>query len=625
MACLLCLAPALPAAADSTADQLQALRAQEANQRTQLDQLGAQQQSVLSTLQQLRGDLSAKQADLADVFAKVDALNNEIHAFEGQEKTLQDRHDHRVRSFLDSTRTTYKRGTSNWMIYLFNSENFSEFLDRLAYVTALARNDVTQAQLMRQEHDRIAAQRHKTEDLKAQLQPLLAELAARLDGAETAVNSQATVASTIEQQQRAALAALQGLQHKEKELEAALAAAQAAAEAAAAKGGGKTFASQCPAAPPGLVSFCGHGFGHGVGLSQYGALGMAQAGFSWQRIVSTFYTGTNISGFPAQTVRVYLTKGGSALTARFAGASVIDPNGATLGHVGTDGTVQFTRSGGSSVGCSVCGASTAPWLRFVPDAAGVFRVSGSGSSYRGEAVVDGSSGLKVINHVDLETYLQGLGEMPSSWPLPAIEAQTVAARTYALSHLTSTGLYDVDDTTRYQVYLGYDREAPSQNGAVAATRGQAVFSQGHLIDAVFSSSDGGHSECASAEWGQGDSPCSPSYLQGVVDNYDGTGNPRNPYHTWYTPPHRMSEIQGYLMAGGIYSASNCGVLDHLEFTRDRSNRVRSVTMVGDKDRTGCKAAVGDFIVGINKGSPQDFVVYGEMFGVTPGSGAWPYF
>ena len=557
------------------------------------------------------------------MFAQVDALQAQVRDFQAHEKVLDARHDRRVKAYLDSTRTSYKHGTSDWLVYLFNSGNFSEFLDRLAYVTALARNDIAQARQMREERDHLAAQRQKTEQLKAELDPLIAELSARLSDAQAAVSSQATVASSLEQQQRAALRALQGLQHREKELEAALAAAQAASEAAAAKGGVRTFASQCPAAPAGQLSFCGHGFGHGVGLGQYGALGMAQAGINWQRILANFYSGTNLSGFPAQTVRVYLTKGGSNITPKISGATVMDADGASVVHVVADTPVQFTRDASGAIGCSACAGKTSNWMRLAPDAGGIFKVTGSAAQYRGEAVVDGSSGLKVINHVDLEDYLQGIGEVPSSWPLNAIEAQTVAARTYALSHLSSTGLFDVDDTTRYQVYLGYDRETPAQNAAVAGTRGEALFYKGQLIDAVFSSSDGGHTECASAEWGQGDNPCSPSYLQGVVDGYDATANPRNPYHTWYTPPRRVSDLQGYLMAGHVYSSAQCGLLDHFTFTRDRSNRVRQVQMVGDKGT--CTSSTTNFISGINAGSPSDFVVYGEMFGTTPGSGAWPYF
>ena len=371
----------------------------------------------------------------------------------------------------------------------------------------------------------------------------------------------------------------------------------------------------CPPAPAGTISFCGHGFGHGVGLGQYGALGMAQAGIGWQRILGAFYSGANLVAVPSQTVRVHLHAAGGNITAKFNGATISDAAGTSLAHVSPGTTVQFTRNGDGSTGCSVCNGKTAKPLRLVPDPGGIFKVSGA--QYRGEAWVDGSSGLSVINHVDLEHYLQGLGEVPSSWPLNAIEAQVVAARTYALYHLGG-GLYDVEDTTASQVYLGYDREAPQQNAAVAGTTGQAIFFQKTLIDAVFSSSDGGHTECASAEWGQGDNPCTPSYLRGVSDDYD-----VSPLHTWYTPPHALSQIQGYLVAGHVYNATQCGVLSRFNFTRDSSDRVRQVAMVGDKGT--CSASVTDFISGLNGVSPADFVIYGEMFSVTPGNRAWPYF
>src|SRR4029077_10392833 len=100
--------------------------------------------------------------------------------FEVREGELQKRHDQRVEGFMGLTRDTYKRGTSNWIVYLFNSTNFAEFLDRLAYTMALARNDVSQAELLRREREQIAAQRQDTEKLRAELEPLLAELAAQL-------------------------------------------------------------------------------------------------------------------------------------------------------------------------------------------------------------------------------------------------------------------------------------------------------------------------------------------------------------------------------------------------------------------------------------------------------------
>ena len=205
--------------------------------------------------------------------------------------------------------------------------------------------------------------------------------------------------------------------------------------------------------------------------------------------------------------------------------------------------------------------------------------------------------------------------MPSSWPIQAIAAQIVAARTYALYHLGG-GLYDVDDTTSSQVYGGFDRETASQNAAVAATHLQGVFYNNQIIDAVFSSSDGGHTQCASAEWGSGDHPCTPSYLSGVIDNYD-----VSPLHTWYTPPHTLGEIQGYL--GSTYNGGQCGNLQAFDLSdRDASDRLNHVKMIGTK--SVCTVTPGAFMRAINAGSPSNFVVYGELFGVTPGNRAWPY-
>jgi SpoIID/LytB domain protein len=617
VACLLCFGAAIPVAADSTQDQLQQLRAQEASQRSQLDQLAQQKRDAQGALGQLQAQLDAANADLSGAYQQLQKLQAQVKDIQDHENQLQARHERRVRDFLDATRLTYKKGTSQWMVYLFNSSNFATFLDRLAYVSAIARHDVVEAERLRQEREAIAKERRKTEQLAAELQPILAQIAARVSDIQGSYHAQALVESHLEQQQRGQLLALLGTQHKERELEAALAASQAAAEAAAQKGAGRAYGSVCPAAPTGMISFCGHGFGHGVGLGQYGALGMAQAGINWQKIITNFYSGANLGPVPDETVRVHLHAAGSTITARFNGATIQDQAGTSIVHIAMDTAVVFSRNPDGSITCNLCSGRSGSQLKMIPDSQGLFQVSGSGTRYRGEAWVDGSNGLVVVNHVNLEEYLQGLAEVPSSWPLNAIAAQISAARTYALYHLGG-GVYDVEDTISSQVYGGFDRETPQQNAAVAATRGQAVFFQGHLVDAVFSSSDGGHTECASAEWGQGENPCSPSYLRGVVDNYD-----VSPLHTWYTPPHKLSEVQGYLMAGGVYNAGQCGVLDHFTFVRDASDRARSVQMTGD--RGTCTAKVNDFITGLNKGSPQDFVIYGEMFGVAPGQRAWPYF
>jgi stage II sporulation protein D len=606
----------LTARADPLSDQLQALQAQEANQKATLGQLNGQQAAARAILNQLQGDLGNKQADYDRLHAQALDLDDRLSGFESRENMLAAEHDAHIHAFAVEMRGLYKTGPANWITFLFNAGNFSDLLDRLIYLTRLTRSNYDKAQKLKAERLALADQRQKTQELRAALEPLLKELAAKLSDAQTAYNSQAALESDIEAQQRAQLSALLGTQKKEKQLESALAALAAAANAAGQKGAGRVYGAVCPAAPSGKVSICGHGWGHGVGLGQYGALGMAQAGISWPSIVTSFYSGSSIGSTPAQTVRVYLTKAGGTITPQSGGATIQDGGGAVVGSVSDGQPVAFSSNNDGSTSASWAGGSAhAKPLRLVPGAGGNFKVSGSGTRYRGEAWVDGTSGLKVIDHVDLESYLQGLGEVPSSWPMNAIAAQTVAARTYALYHLGG-GLFDVDDTTTYQVYGGIDREASSQNAAVAATRGQAVFYQGKIIDAVFSSSDGGHTECASAAWGSTDNPCSPPYLRGVIDNYD-----VSPLHTWYTPPHTWGEIQAYL--GSTYNSGSCGTLTSMDLSnRDASNRLNQVRLVGT---TGtCTVGPGAFIRAINAGSPADFIVYGDMFGISPGNRGWPY-
>ena len=609
------MAAPLSARADSLSDQLQTLQAQEANQKASLGQLSGQQASAQAILGQLQSDLSSKQADYGTVLAEAQNLDDRIKGFEAQENTLQVEHDAHVRSYAFEVRSLYKAGPANWLTFLFSANSFSDLLDRIAYLTQLSRSDYERAQQLKQEREGLALQRDRTLQLRDALAPLLQELAQKLADSQASFNAQATVESNLEAQQRAQLAALRGTQDKEKQLEDALAAANAAANAAGQKGAGRVYGAVCPAAPPGKVSICGHGWGHGVGLGQYGALGMAQAGIGWPQILGNFYSGTNIGGVPNETVRVFLSGAGNSVTPRSSSATIQDSAGHNFGTVGQDQTVNFSGNRDGSVSASWPGGSASGRpLRLVPNG-GLFQVSGTGRHYRGEAWVDNSSGFRVVNHVDTESYLQGLSEVPSSWPLNAIEAQIVAARTYALYHLGG-GVYDLDDGTSSQVYAGSDRETASQNTAVNNTRGQAIFSGGSIIDAVFSSSDGGHTECASAVWGNGDNPCSPSYLRGVIDNYD-----VSPLHTWYTPPHTWAEIQAYL--GSTYNPGACGTLTGLDLSnRDASDRLNQVRMVGTSGT--CTVSPGAFERAINAGSPADFIVYGDMFGANPGKGGWPY-
>lgn len=139
--------------------------------------------------------------------------------------------------------------------------------------------------------------------------------------------------------------------------------------------------------------------------------------------------------------------------------------------------------------------------------------------YRGKArVVPTAQGLTVVNYVNLEEYLYSVvgAEVPTTWPLEALKAQAVAARSYALyqRQTSANTVFDVGDTTRWQVYAGLEEEAASTQAAVKATEGQVLTFNGQIINAVFHSSSGGHTENVEDIW---QSPL--PYLRGVPD-YD---------------------------------------------------------------------------------------------------------
>ncbi|ELS02106.1 SpoIID/LytB domain protein [Xenococcus sp. PCC 7305] len=139
--------------------------------------------------------------------------------------------------------------------------------------------------------------------------------------------------------------------------------------------------------------------------------------------------------------------------------------------------------------------------------------------YRGKVqLVNNGNQITAINHVDLEDYLYSVvgAEAVSSWPIEALKAQAVAARSYALYKLKTgkNGLYDLDTTQRTQVYKGLDTEYLTTHEAVNSTAGQIMTYQGNVILAAFHSSSGGHTENVEDIW---TSPL--PYLRGVVD-YD---------------------------------------------------------------------------------------------------------
>ncbi len=122
--------------------------------------------------------------------------------------------------------------------------------------------------------------------------------------------------------------------------------------------------------------------------------------------------------------------------------------------------------------------------------------------------------LKIINHLKLEKYLKSVvgSEMPKEFPLAALQAQAIAARTYALKLLDKNKLFDLHSTQASQVYLGLESETARTNRAVRSTNAQVLFYRNELIDAVFHSSSGGRTENSGQVW-----KYQLPYLKSVID------------------------------------------------------------------------------------------------------------
>ena len=220
----------------------------------------------------------------------------------------------------------------------------------------------------------------------------------------------------------------------------------------------------------------GAGYGHGIGMSQYGAYGYAKKGTGYRAIVKHYYSGTEVGSTGSKTVRVLLRPYQS--TVRFKGASAAC--GVSLAEKKTysakpkKSKVILRNKGG--VRLANCGS--------VMSATGGASVSLIGKgAYRGAIEARGSSvpgKLNAINAVDLEDYIRGViaEESPSSWPLDALKAQAVAARSYALSTGVGGNGFDHYDDTRSQVYGGIGAETARTNQAVVEHRGRGRRVQG---------------------------------------------------------------------------------------------------------------------------------------------------
>jgi stage II sporulation protein D len=324
----------------------------------------------------------------------------------------------------------------------------------------------------------------------------------------------------------------------------------------------------------------GRGWGHGGGMSQYGAYGFAKHGRGYKEILHHYYRRTKVGHADGHDIRVLLDAGrGSVAFTRAKSACGKDLRPSRDYRFDRSGSdVVLRAAGGRKLrGCGGTGTARGD--------GGVIRIRDFGA-YRGKLRAKASGGgLLVINVVGLEGYTQGVipSEMPSSWPQAALRAQAVAARSYAVA-TSGGGSFDVYDDTRSQVYGGKGSETQATNAAASHSKGEVVKHSGNVATTYYFSTSGGRTESIQFAF-PGADPV--PYLKSVRDPYDDT----SPYHKWrvvYSQGQMESRLSG-LFSGNLrkIDVTKRGVSPRIVYARvvgsGGSSRVNGLTLQGRLD------------------------------------------
>ena len=311
-----------------------------------------------------------------------------------------------------------------------------------------------------------------------------------------------------------------------------------------------------PAAAATLFVIDGRGWGHGVGMSQWGARGYAEQGWRYDRILRHYYRGTEVRAVPARPVRVLLAEGRPSVTIESTKPfRVIDARGRK--RVLKPGVQRL-------VPARLARSKLKLPLRYEPGAA---PLQLDGEAYRGALVVHRRTGrLTVVNKLPLDRYLRGVvpWEMPDDWHPEALRAQAVVARSYALATLKPGTLFDLYPDTRSQVYGGIAAEEDTTNRAIGSTAGQVVSWQGRVATTFYHSTSGGKTTSNAEAW-PGATPL--PYLVPVGDPFDRASK----HHLW--DPFELTPAEAGRRLGA-------GVVRDLVVTRGASGRATEVTIKG---------------------------------------------
>ncbi|MCW2949709.1 MAG: SpoIID/LytB protein [Thermoleophilia bacterium] len=352
----------------------------------------------------------------------------------------------------------------------------------------------------------------------------------------------------------------------------------------------------------------GRGWGHGIGMSQFGAKGYAQKGWTGEQIIAHYFTGTVIAPKPAGTpdsVRVRLQTGLVTARIEISSSGVVRQGLVTQSLLPSD-VVEVTEIDGvelqaaiirNSVRTVLASGSPAP-VTVTPSLDGslITRFGGefaaSGTRYRGtmtaSLVQPGSSHtaanqrVAVVNTVPLESYLRGVisREMSASWELEALRAQAIAARSYALVGIRTGGYFDLYSTTSSQVYGGASAEAANSDNAVASTAGLVARvgdANGKVAQTFFFSTSAGRTANNEDVW-TGGTPY--TYLRSVPSPFESA----SPYFTWTYKPGNAGALKIYTPAqlAAKFRGSYAGLFKGVNVALTPSGYAGRVTVLGSK-------------------------------------------
>lgn len=372
------------------------------------------------------------------------------------------------------------------------------------------------------------------------------------------------------------------------------------------------------------VTFHGRGYGHGVGMSQYGARGRAQAGEDAATILGHYYQGATLAAIdPATPIRVLvLSKWADSAEKPLVvygrvGPWSIDEYGVAFPP---DARLRLFAPAAPAQGVAV--VADTPWRLLVEGADGAVLLDEAAPAsfairstapesrlqlwskptifdkYRGSlrVIIHSTTRVSVVNDVPLDEYLAGVVpvEMPPTWPAAALQAQSIAARSYAARRLRpGLSYFDVPDDSTSQIYRGIRAEKATTSAAIAATAGTVLMSGTTIINALFHSTGGGATESnenvyTSATGKRTGKPV--SYLRGVPDRRaDGTPYDSSaPHATWTTRTYTRAQLSAWFAANPRTNVGDLLAIDLHD--RGVSGRLVSVTLIGT---TGSRTVSGE--------------------------------